>query len=170
MNFFFFPKTCNRRIRINARTAADLIGDAGADPGISRINGFCRCLRPIQHQRAKLCLIGQKRVLFPLCRNKIRPSRQHFPDRADLCGYMLDAVNNHPFFIRKNQVAVLAHNLDGQRLFSHIPKVIEMFDLKMDDPFHIRLPDLYNPPVCDMLSQQHTKIRRGHRAGLICIG
>ena len=45
-----------------------------------------------------------------------------------------------------------------------------MFDLKIDDTLHIRLPDLCNASVCDMLAQQHTEIRRSHRTWLVVPG
>ncbi len=118
----------------------------------------------------KLFLRGFQRIAFLLCLwDEIGPSWKHFPDGAHLGGYVLDAVDNFKILITKNDIAVFSHDFYNQLFVAEIPKLIEMFDFKMDDAFHARLADLSYPAVCDMLSQQHAEIGRSHRAWLILL-
>ena len=42
-----------------------------------------------------------------------------------------------------------------------------MLDLEVDDALHVRLADLHDPSVCDMLAQKHAEIRCGEWARFV---
>ena len=46
---------------------------------------------------------------------------------------MLDTVNDPVIFITENNIAVFAHQLDDQPLFSQVAELVQMLDRKADD-------------------------------------
>ena len=64
---------------------------------------------------------------------------------------------------------MLPHKLHDQGLLAEITELVQMFDIKPDDTLHVRLGDLNNSSVCDMLAQHHAEIWRGHRARLVLV-
>ena len=83
---------------------------------------------------------------------------------------MLDAVEDPVVFITENNVAVLSHELYHKVFPTQISQLVQMFDLKADDPLKARLSYRQYPAICNMLSQKHTEVRRCHRAWFIIIG
>ena len=71
---------------------------------------------------------------------------------------MFDTVNDHAVGVTENNVAVFSHQLYDQCFLAQIPHFIEVFDIKMNDTLHMGLINFYDPSVCDMFAQQHTKI------------
>lgn len=81
---------------------------------------------------------------------------------------MLDAVNDRAVGAAENNVAVFSHQLYDQCFLAQITHFIEVFDIKMNDTFHVRLINFYDPSVCDMFAQQHTKIWCRQWTGFVC--
>ena len=136
---------------------------------------------PVQCLVQRLGRIGQKKdkILFRCQQgifffhgagDKIIPSRQHLPDRADLGGYVFDAVDDFITLVAENNIAVLSHQLHDQMLPAQISEIIRMLQRKVDDPLKIRLNHGYDPGRADMLAQQHTEIGGGHGTCLVFIG
>ena len=94
--------------------------------------------------------------------NKVLPAGEHLPDGAGLRRYVLDAVNDPVFLVAENEIAVLSHKLQNQILSAQISQLIVMLDLKMDNPFQIRLPDPDDFSAADMFPKKHTEIRSRH--------
>ena len=82
---------------------------------------------------------------------------------------MFDAVNNFSITVTENDIAVFSHQLYNQRFLAEIAHFIQMFNIKVNDTFHMRLVNLYDPSVCNMLAQHHTEVWRGHRAWFILV-
>ena len=80
---------------------------------------------------------------------------------------MLDAVDDLPIFITKNNIAVLAHDLHIEIFYRRIAHFIQMLDGKAEHTFHRRLTDRTDASVSDIFAKEHTKIRRIQRAGLV---
>ena len=57
-------------------------------------------------------------------RDKIHPPRKDFTHGADLCGDMFDGVQDHAVLLAENNIAVLAHQLDDQKLAADITQFI----------------------------------------------
>ena len=52
---------------------------------------------------------------------------------------MLDAVQDSSVLFAEDDIAVLAHKLHDQPLAAQIPQIVQMLDLKFDDPLKPRL-------------------------------
>ena len=100
-------------------------------------------------------------------RDKVFPSRQYFPDRAHLCGYMLDAVDDLSVCSAKNDIAVFSHDFHDQFLAADIPKLVQVFNVKVNDALQRWLKDVYDPSISDVFAKQHAEVRRCHWAWFV---
>ena len=50
--------------------------------------------------------------------------RKDFTHGADLCGDMIDGVQDHAVLLAENNIAVLAHQFDDQKLAADITQFI----------------------------------------------
>ena len=82
---------------------------------------------------------------------------------------MFDAVNNFSITVTENDIAVFSHQLYNQRFLAEIAHFIQMFNIEVNDTFHMRLVNLYDPSICNMLAQHHAEVWCGHRAWFILI-
>ena len=153
---------------VDTRPVTKLAGKHRADAGKTGIDTLLHggsffqqnTLHPLRSDGIKGHLVMHRR-------RHVSPPRKNFTHRADLMGNVLDAVDDHSRVIEKDDVAVLAHDLNDQLLLTQISQLIEMFDGYLHDSFHARLAHPRDPSVADMLPQQHAKIRRGQRVRLI---
>ena len=84
--------------------------------------------------------------------------------------YGIDNKGNYfnvPVLIDEDDVAVLSHDFDDQLFAAQITQLIQVFQFKNDDSFQTRLGNGDDTRILDMLSKQHTEIRRGHGAWFI---
>ena len=102
--------------------------------------------------------------------DKIRSSRENFPDRTYIGRNMLDAVNDCHIRLTENDIAVFAHQFHNKYFLTDIPHLIEMFNMKMQDTFQSGLGNGKNFAAVDMFAQQHAEVRRYSRIGrrIIC--
>ena len=70
---------------------------------------------------------------------------------------MLDAVQDHVLVVTEDDVAVLSHKLHDQLLALQVTQLIQMFDVKFQDPLQTRLADGHDPSVLQVLAKQHTE-------------
>ena len=80
---------------------------------------------------------------------------------------MFDAVQDKPVLPAEYDVAVFAHKLHYQPFFTQIPHLIQVFDLKFNDPLQSRLGDFQDPSGSDMLSQKHAEVGGSQGAWLV---
>ena len=71
--------------------------------------------------------------------------------------------------IAENNVGMLAHQLDDERLMAKITHLIQMFNCDIDNAFHVWLGYINNSSTCNVLAQYHTESRRLQRAGLVLV-
>ena len=113
------------------------------------------------HEGVKVLLsLGERIFLVPGVGDKIGPSRQHFPDGAHHRGDVLDAVHDLLFVVEEDDVAVLAHQLDDQRVATQVAHLIEVLDLKAQDALETGLRHGEDPPVLQVLSKEHAESGR----------
>ena len=72
---------------------------------------------------------------------------------------MLDTVDDHAGIITEDDIAVLAHEFNSQCFPAQISHFIQVFNLKIENPFHSGLCDAENPAVLKMLAEKHAEIR-----------
>ena len=63
-------------------------------------------------------------------RYEIAAPRKHFPDRADVQGNMLNAVDNRAVGLTEDNIAVFAHQFHDEKLGAQIAQFIQVFNLK----------------------------------------
>ena len=95
-------------------------------------------------------------------RDEPRLAGQNLADRADQTGNVLDTIQYFVVLIAEDDVAVLSHDFDDQLFAAQITQLIQVFQFKNDDSFQTRLGNGDDTRILDMLSKQHTEIRRGH--------
>lgn len=100
-------------------------------------------------------------------RDEPRIAGQNLADRADQTGNVLDTIQYFVVLIAEDDVAVLSHDFDDQLFAAQITQLIQVFQFKNDDSFQTRLGNGDDTRILDMLSKQHTEIRRGHGAWFI---
>ena len=83
---------------------------------------------------------------------------------------MFDTVNNFSVTVTENDIAVFSHQLYDQGFLAEIAHFIQMFNIKVNDTLHMRLVNLYDPAIGNMLAQHHAEVWRSHRAWLILTG
>ena len=74
---------------------------------------------------------------------------------------MLDAVQDHSFFVTEDDVAVFAHQLHDQTLSAGITQLIKMLQLKFYNTLHSRLLYIQDTGASDVLSEKHAEVRCG---------
>ena len=124
---------------------------------------FCDALL----EKSEICLQGIQLVLG--MGNKIGFSRKHLPDRGNSSGNPFDAVDNHIIFIAENNIAVFSHDFHDKFFLAKVAHLVQMFYLDMDNTLQTGLGDTCNTSVLQMLAQEHTKIGRSHRTGLVLL-
>ncbi len=82
-------------------------------------------------------------------------------------GNMLDAVYDFVFIIAENNVAVLSHNFHNELFAAKISQIVQMFNFKIDNAFHMRLRNADDFSICNVLAKQHAEIRRRQGTGLV---
>ena len=60
---------------------------------------------------------------------------------------------------------MFSHHLNDQFFPAEIPQFVQVLDMNMHDPLKPGLGDIHDPPVLDMLPEQHTEI--GRRQGAL---
>ena len=83
---------------------------------------------------------------------------------------MFDTVNNFSVTVTENDIAVFSHQLYDQGFLAEIAHFIQMFNIKVNDTLHMRLVNLYDPAIGNMLAQYHAEVWRSHRAWFILTG
>ena len=170
-NVFFFCENIGGHIAVQMRAVAQLLGD---DRGKSREGGV-QCLvqrhgfllhfsakRRIVH-RVKECV----RVFFILgMGNEIFPAGKHLAHRAYHAGNMLDAVDDLILVVAEDNIAVLAHDLNDERLAAEISQLVQVLQFEVKDTLQSRLGDVDDPCVLKVLAQKHAEPGRRHGAGL----
>ena len=142
------------------RAVAQFLGHLCGDPricGKQELGG--RNLLAGQNSVKSLPCLGQRIPLASCIGDKIRPSRQDFPDGTYQRGDVLDAVDDLFVFIQEDQVAVFAHQLDDQCMPAQIPHFIQVFHLKAEDALETGLRHGQNAPVLQMFAQKHAESR-----------
>ena len=125
-------------------------------------------LRPEKSVKAFFAL--SKRVsLAARIGDKIGPARKHFADGADHRGDMLDTVHDLFPVVQKDDVAVLAHELDDQRVAAEVAHLVEVFHCKTQDPLEAGLRHRVDAAVLQVFAQEHAESRRLKR-GLSLFG
>ena len=76
---------------------------------------------------------------------------------------MLDAVYDLLLIAKEDNVAVLAHQLDDQRVAAEIPHLVEMLNFEAEDPLEAGLGHGDDPSVLKMLAKEHAEGRRLQR-------
>ena len=61
--------------------------------------------------------------------------------------------------ILNTKISKIAQPENDKGFVTEIPHFIQVFYLQMDDALHMGLGNAYDPPVCDMFAQNHTKCR-----------
>ena len=108
----------------------------------------------------ELLLGNSQRIFFiPSIGNEIFSSGKNLTDRAHMGRDMLDAVQDHAFFVTEDDVAVLAHQLHDQTLSAGIPQLIKMLQLKFHHTLHSRLLHIKDTGASDVLSEKHAEVR-----------
>ena len=110
---------------------------------------------------ADLCGIHSHGIEFVLLcgRNKIRAARKHFAQGTYGGRDMLDAGDYGAVLIAKDNIGMFSHQFNDKGFVTEIPHFIQVFYLQMDDALHMGLGNAYDPPICDMFAQNHTKCR-----------
>ena len=144
------------------------VSDEGADTGKGGVERLCDRKR-LFHGAAKSLLRDLQRIQTVIlrCGNAVGASRQNFTQRTHRSRYVFDAVDDSAVRIAENDIAPLAHQLHDQGFLTQVAHLVQVLDLEVDDALHVRLADLHDPSVCDMLAQKHAEIRRGERT-LVC--
>jgi len=83
---------------------------------------------------------------------------------------MFNAVYDHILIIAEDDVAVFAHDLNDKGLAAEVAKLIQVFNLEINDTFQSWLCDRDNPSVAQMLAQKHAEVRSRHWARLVLAG
>ena len=167
-----YPRRLIQRLRcitpVDRSPETDLLRNNRTDSSKRRVNSPGNITWLPAHNIIELLLTHSQRIQLILrLRNKILPSRKHLTHRTHMRRNMLDTIQDHPLIITENNITVLAHQLHDKNLLTGIPQLIQMLQLKHHHTLHPRLPDIRNPRTSNMLTQQHTEIRRSHRTGLI---
>ena len=166
------PRRLIQRLRcitpVDRSPETDLLRNNRTDSRKRRVNSPGNITWLPAHNIIELLLTHSQRIQLILrLRNKILPSRKHLTHRTHMRRNMLDTIQDHSLIITENNITVLAHQLHDKNLLTGIPQLIQMLQLKHHHTLHPRLPDIRNPRTSNMLTQQHTEIRRSHRTGLI---
>ena len=151
-------------IGFKGSTVAKFLCDYRTDSGVGGIEGPGKGHGTGKNMADKFFLTGMEGIQFFLgIGNKIVPAGKYLSDRTGLGGNVFDAVDDGVLLITKDKIAVFSHQFQDQLFFPEIPKIIIVFDLKVDDPLQARLPDPGDLSVSDMLAQKHTEIRGSQR-------
>ena len=65
---------------------------------------------------------------------------------------MLDAVNDRAVGAAENNVTVFSHQFHDQCFLTQITHFIKVFNVKMNNTFHMGLINFYDPSVCNVLA------------------
>ena len=166
------PRRLIQRLRcitsVDRSPETDLLRNNRTDSRKRRVNSPGNITWLPAHNITEFLLTHSQRIQLILrLRNKILPSRKHLTHRTHMRRNMLDTIQDRPLIITENNITVLAHQLHDKNLLTGISQLIQMLQLKHHHTLHPRLPDIRNPRTSNMLTQQHTEIRRSHRTGLI---
>ena len=114
-----------RQVSINRCQMAQFHTHDRAEAGEFLINCFLDWRSGRKKQISQSCFRYLERVtFFHSLGNKVRTSRQYFPDRTELGGNMFDTVQNRSIFPAEDNVTVFSHNLHHQFFAAEIPKFI----------------------------------------------
>lgn len=151
---------------------ADFVSDEGADTGKGGVERLCDRKRLFHGAAKKSLLRDLQRIQTVIlrCGNAVGASRQNFTQRTHRSRYVFDAVDDSAVRIAENDIAPLAHQLHDQGFLTQVAHLVQVLDLEVDDALHVRLDDLHDPSVCDMLAQKHAEIRRGERTRFVGAG
>ena len=149
---------------------AEFLRHDRADTCKMAVESFPHWLRCLRHHCGHFLLASFQRIQFAgRLGNEVFPAWKYLPDRADLGGNVLNAVDDHSLAGTENNIAVLSHQLHNQPFPAEISHLVQMLDFKLHRPLQTWLGDGNNFSVSNVLSQQHTEIRRSQRAVFVFV-
>ena len=172
MLFGIRGKRIHGHVAVDGGAVADFVSDEGADTGKGGVERLCDRKRLFHGAAKKSLLRDLQRIQTVIlrCGNAVGASRQNFTQRTHRSRYVFDAVDDSAVRIAENDIAPLAHQLHDQGFLTQVAHLVQVLDLEVDDALHVRLADLHDPSVCDMLAQKHAEIRRGERTRFVGAG
>ena len=170
MQFFQIRQSVSGNAPVNICPMADFLRHQGTDSGNACVDRFGSGKRSGKNLLTEGGFCKFKGIfLFLRCGNKVCSAGKNFSHRAHVGRYVFDTVQNLIVFIAEDNIAVFSHNLHNQIFCAEIAQFVQVFYSKTNDSFHSRLGDGDDPPAANMLSQQHTEIRRSQRAVFVFV-